>query len=267
MMKICIIGAGIIGSSIAKSLLLSNYGSEIVATDREVEKLKELKEFGARITLNNKKAADEATVVILSVKPKNVKNVLTEIQEEVKGKLVISVAAAISLESLKSLAPEARFVRAMPNVAVLVQESFTAYCFSSEITKEDRKIVEEIFGKMGKYIEVEETHLNAITGLSGSGPAYVSIIIEAMMYAGLKVGLPRKLSLLASTQTVIGTGKLILESKKHVAELKDMVVTPGGTTIEGIYQLEDSGLRTAIMRAVEAAMKKSEKISETINNQ
>ena len=266
-MKICVIGAGIIGSSIARSLLISKYGSEIVATRRRTEKLKELEELGATITSNNKEAAAKADIVILSVKPKDVKNVLTEIRNEVKGKLVISVAAAIPLESLRNFAPEARFVRAMPNLAVLVQESFTAYCMSPEVTREDRKRVEEIFGKMGKYTEVEEQHMNAITGLSGSGPAYVSIIVEAMMYAGLKVGLPRELALFASAQTVTGTGKLILESKRHVAELKDMVVTPGGTTIEGIYQLEDSGIRTAIMRAVEAAMKKSEKISETIKNQ
>ena len=266
-MKISVIGAGIIGSSIAKSLLLGKYGSEIFATRRRVEKLKELEELGATITSNNKEAAAKANVVILSVKPKDVKNVLAEIRDDIKGKLVISVAAAVPLESLKKIAPEARFVRAMPNVAVLVQESFTAYCVDPEITKEDRKRAEEIFGKMGKYVDVEEQHMNAITGLSGSGPAYVSIIIEAMMYAGLKVGLPRELALFASAQTVAGTGKLILESKRHVAELKDMVVTPGGTTIEGIYELEDSGIRTAIMRAVEAAMKKSEKISEAIKNQ
>lgn len=266
-MKVCIIGAGVIGSSIARTLLTTKYGSEIVATDLRTEKLKELEEMGATITSNNKEAAAKADILILSVKPKDVKNVLAEIRSEIKGKLVISVAAAIPLESLKGFAPEARFVRAMPNIAVLVQEAFTAYCTSPDVTKGDKKKVEEILGKMGKYMEVEEQYMNAITGLSGSGPAYISIIIEAMMYAGLKVGLPRDLALFASAQTVTGTGKLILESKRHVAELKDMVVTPGGTTIEGIYQLEDSGIRTAIMRAVEAAMKKSEKISEALKNQ
>lgn len=266
-MKICIIGAGIIGSSIAKSLLSSKHVSEIIVTRRRIEKARELEKLGAIVTSNNKEAATKADIVIISVKPKDVKNVLNEIRNDVKGKLIICVAAAVPLEFLKKISPEARFARAMPNVAVLVQESFTAYCVDSEVTQEDRKRVEEIFGRIGKYMEVEEQHMNAITGLSGSGPAYISIIIEAMMYAGLKVGLPRELALFASAQTVAGTGKLILESKRHVAELKDMVVTPGGTTIEGIYELEDSGIRTAIMRAVEAAMKKSEKISEAIRNQ
>jgi len=263
-MKISVIGAGIIGSAIARSLLQRKREWKIIATRRRVDKLKELEELGATITEDNKKAAREADIVILCVKPLDVKNVLKEIKEQVKGKLMISVAAAVPLQFLKEIAPETRFVRAMPNVAILVQESFTAYCADPDVTPEDKKRVEEIFSQMGKYLEVDEKYMNAITGLSGSGPAYLSIIIEALMYAGLKVGLPRDLALLSSAQTAVGTGKLILGTQKHLSELKDMVVTPAGVTIEGIYELEGSGIRTALMRAVEVATKKSEKITEAI---
>lgn len=265
-MKIAIIGAGTIGSAIARSLLRSRRGFKIIATRRRVEKLKELEKLGATVTSNNKKAANEADIIILCVKPLTVKGVLKEIKEQIKGKLVISVAAAIPLGFLKKIAPETRFVRAMPNVAVLVREAFTGYSVDSDVTSEDKKQVEEIFGYMGKYAEVDEKYMDAITALSGSGPAYLSIIIEALMYAGLKVGLPRDLALRSSAQTVVGAGKLILETKKPLSELKDMVVTPAGTTIDGIYELEGSGIRTAFMRAVEVATKKSEKITERIRN-
>lgn len=265
-MKIAIIGAGIIGSSIAESLLRSRRGFKVIATRREVEKLKDLEKLGATVTSDNKKAAKEAEIIILCVKPLNVKDVLNEIKEQVKGKLVISVAAAIPLSFMKKIAPEARFVRAMPNIAVLVREAFTGYAVDSDITAEDKKQLEEIFGHMGKHAEVDEKYMDAITALSGSGPAYLFIIMEALMYAGLKVGLPRDLALSSSAQTVIGAGKLILETKKPLSELKDMVVTPAGTTVEGIYELEGSGIRTALMRAVEAATKKSEKITECISN-
>lgn len=265
-MKIGVIGAGIIGSAIVRSLLKNKCGLGIIATRRRVEKLKELQELGAVVTSDNKRAAGEADIVVLCVKPADVKNVLKEIREQIRGKLAISVAAAVPLEFLKSIAPETRFVRAMPNVAVLVRESFTAYCADPDVTPEDKRMVEEILEIMGKYVEINEKYMDAITGLSGSAPAYLSIIIEALMYAGLKVGIPRELALISSAQTAVGTGKLILETKKPLSELKDMVVTPAGVTIEGIYELEGSGIRTALMRAVEVATKKSEKITERIKN-
>jgi pyrroline-5-carboxylate reductase len=148
----------------------------------------------------------------------------------------------------------------MPNVAVLVQESFTAYICDEDVTSEDKDKVKEILKVMGRYEEVEEKYMDAITALSGSAPGYISIIIEALMYAGLKVGLPREFSLYSSAQAVLGTGRLIMETKEHAAKIRDMVTTPGGTTIEAIYELEGSQIRPALMRAVEEATKKSEKI-------
>jgi pyrroline-5-carboxylate reductase len=152
----------------------------------------------------------------------------------------------------------------MPNIAALVQESFTAYCCDETFSGEEKEKVKQILDAMGVSEEVEEKYMDAITALSGSGPGYISIIIEGLMYAGLKVGLPRDLALYSSAQVVLGTGKLILETKEHPARLKDMVTTPGGTTIEAIFELEGSQIRQALMKAVEEATKKCEKIREEI---
>lgn len=263
---VAVVGAGVIGGAIVKSLLTRKHDGKVTATRREVGKLEELKNLGAITTGDNKKAARNSDIIFVCVKPNDVEKVLKEISEETEGKLVISTVATIPLEFYKSVVPKARFVRAMPNIAVLVQESFTAYCCDGDVTSEDKKKVKEIFDAMGSSREVEEKYMDAITGLSGSGPGYISIIIEALMYAGLKVGLPRELSLYSSAQTVLGTGKLALQTQRHVSEIKDMVTTPGGTTIEAIYELECSQIRPALMRAVEEATKKCQAIREKIIN-
>jgi pyrroline-5-carboxylate reductase len=259
---IAVIGAGVIGGAIVKSLLKSKYDGKIMATSKELEKLKELERLGAATPSDNKKAAKQSDIVFICVKPNDVRNILEEISKEIEEKLVISTAATIPLAFYKKIAPKAKFVRTMPNVAVLVQESFTAYCCDDDVTPEDKKKVKEILDVMGISQEVEERHMDAITALSGSAPGYISIIIEALMYAGLKVGLPRDLSFFSSAQSVLGTGKLILETGEHAAKIRDMVTTPGGTTIEAIYELENSQIRPALMRAVEAATKKCQKIRE-----
>lgn len=259
---IAVIGAGVIGGAIVKSLLKSGYEGKILATRREIEKLKELEELGAITTRDNKKAAKQSNIIFVCVKWNDLGNVLKEIRKEIEGKLVVFTAATIPLEFYKEIAPKARFIRIMPNVALLVQESFTAYCCDSDVTSEDKKKIEKILNYMGVCQEVEEKYMDAITALSGSGPAYISVIVESLMYAGLKVGLPRELALYSSAQTVLGTGKLILETQEHFARIKDMVITPGGTTIEGIYELEGSAIRTALMRAVEKATEKCAKIRD-----
>lgn len=253
---ISIIGAGVIGGAIARCLVRSGSFRRIIATRRRAEKLKPLSDLGVEVTTDNLRAAREGEIIIICVKPKDVSGVLRELREAVEGKLVISTAATIPLSIYRSTAPGARYVRAMPNIAALVGESFTAYCCDEMITERDRDVVKRIFETMGPCEEVEEGYMDAVTGLSGSGPAYIATIIEAMMYAGLKVGLPRELSLSSSAQAVLGTAKLILEGGLTPSEIKEMVTTPGGTTIEGLYQLEDGKVRTALMRAVEAATEK-----------
>jgi len=261
--RIAVVGAGTIGSAIVKSLLRKGF-ENIIATRRQADRLKELADLGATVSSDNKGAVAKADVVVLCVKPSDALRVLEEIKEEAAGKLIISVAAALPLQLLKMRAPRSRFIRAMPNMAVLVQESFTAYCVDGDVTAEDRERAEEVFEAMGRYREVAETYMDAITGLSGSAPAYLAIVVEALMYAGLKVGLPRDLALASSAQSLVGLGKLIQETGKHPAELKDLVVTPAGVTIEAIYQVESGGIRTAIMNGVEAATKKSQTIVEKV---
>ncbi|NJE00207.1 pyrroline-5-carboxylate reductase [Thermococcus sp. LS1] len=260
-MRIAVIGAGTIGGAVAKAL--AEAGHSVIATRRNTEKARWLEEHGVRVIRNNVKAAEWAEVVFIAVKPNKVAGILEEIEKAIRGKLVVSLAAGIPLRSLKRLAPKAKFVRAMPNIAILVKESFTAYT-SDGLTDEDIKTVESLFSSFGKCLQVEEEHMDAITGLSGSGPAYVSVFLEAMIYGGLRVGLSRDVAKLAAAQTLLGTAKLLLESENHPAEIRDMVITPGGTTIDGIFELEEGKIRTAIMKAVDAATKKSRILSVEI---
>ena len=263
--KIAVIGAGMMGSAIIKSLLKGEYIGKITAVDIQVEKLKDLEKLGVKVSSENRKAAEDADIVFIIVKPGDVEKVLKEIGKEIKDKLVISVAATVPLNFLKKNAPEARIVRVMPNLGALVQASYTAYCCGENVTVQDKEKVKTLLNMMGICEEIDEKYMDAITAISGSGPGYLSIIIEALMYAGLKVGLPRNIALTSAAQTVMGTGKLIIDLHEEPAKIKDMTTTPGGTTIEAIYQIEQSQIRPAIIRAIEEATKKSQTIREKLN--
>lgn len=263
--KIAVIGAGMMGSAIIKSLLKGDYKGKIVAVDIVQEKLKELESLGVKTSTDNKKAADNADIVFVIVKPGDVEKVLKEISKEIKKKLLISVAATVPLKFLRKNAPEARIVRIMPNLGALVQASYTAYCCEENVTSVDKEKVKTLLNMMGVCDEVDEKYMDAITAVSGSGPGYMAIIIEALTYAGLKVGLPRNIALASAAQTVMGTGKLVIDLKEDPAKIKDMTTTPGGTTIEAIYQIEQSQIRSAMIRAIEEATKKSQVIREKLN--
>jgi pyrroline-5-carboxylate reductase len=263
--KITVIGAGMMGGAIIKSLLKGRYQGKITAVDIQVEKLKEFEALGVRTSSDNKKAAGDADIVFIIVKPGDVENVLKEISNEIKGKLLISVAATVPLNFLKKNAPEAKIVRIMPNLGALVQAAYTAYVCESNVTLKDKEKVKTILNMMGICEEMDEKYMDAITAVSGSGPGYMSIIIEALTYAGLKVGLPRTVALTCAAQTVMGTGKLVLDLHKDPATIRDMTTTPGGTTIEAIYQIEQSQIRPAMIRAIEEATKKSQAIREKLN--
>ena len=261
-MRVAVIGAGMIGGAVAKALAES--GHEVFATRRNVEKAKWLEEYGVKVGNDNREAAEWAEVVFLTVKPNKVGKVLDEIHQTLQGKLLISLAAGISLGILKKLAPEAKIVRAMPNIAILVKESFTAYS-TEDLSGGDIETVESLFSAFGKCLRIDEEHMDAITGLSGSGPAYVSVFLESMIYGGLKVGLPREIARKAALQTLLGTARLLLESSDHPAEIRDMVITPGGTTIDGIFELEEGRIRTTVMKAIDAATKKSKILSTRLS--
>jgi pyrroline-5-carboxylate reductase len=261
--KIAIIGAGMMGGAIIKSLVRSGYKDRIIAADAATERLKEFKALGVEGTSDNRAAAAEADIIFVVVKPGDEEKVLKEISSEVKGKLLISSAGTVPLSFLKKTVPHAHIVRIMPNLAALVQASYTAFTCDKDVTPQDKAQVIELLNMMGVTEEVDEKYMDAITGLSGSGPGYLSIIVEALMYAGLKVGLPRNIALNSAAQTVLGTGKLILELKDP-AKVREMVTTPGGTTIAAIYELEGSNVRRALMRAVEEATRKSQLIREKL---
>jgi pyrroline-5-carboxylate reductase len=262
--RIAVIGAGMMGGAIIKSLLKSGYKGKITAADFMTEKLKEFQTLGVAVTADNKKAAAEGDIVFVSVKPGDMEKVLKGISKEVSGKLLVSVAATVPILFIKKNVPQARVIRIMPNIAVLVQAAYTAYCCDSDVTKQDKDKVKALLNTMGIAEEMDEKYMDAITGLSGSGPGYLSIIAEGLTYAGLKVGLPRNIAEKAAAQNMLGTAKLILDLPEHPAKIRDMVTTPGGTTIEAINEIEASQVRAALIRAVEAATKKSALIREKV---
>ncbi|MCW3982889.1 MAG: pyrroline-5-carboxylate reductase [Candidatus Bathyarchaeota archaeon] len=263
--KIAVLGAGMMGSAIIKSLLKGNYEGKITAVDIAPEKLSELEKLGVAVTADSNKAAAEANIIIVAVKPGDVERVLRGVSKEIRNKILISVAATVPLKFLQRNAPDSRIVRIMPNLGAMVQASYTAYCCEYNVTAEDKVKVKTLLNMMGICDEMEEKYLDAITAVSGSGPGYLSIIIEALAYAGLKVGLPRNVALNAAAQTVMGTGKLVVELKEDPSKIRDMTTTPGGTTIEAIYQIEQSQIRPAMIRAIEEATKKSQIIREKLN--
>ena len=262
--KITVIGSGMMGGAIIKSLVKGGYSGKITAVDIVLERLKEFEALGVKTSTDNKKSAASADIVFIIVKPGDVAKVLADIRDEIKGKLLISVAATVPLAFLKRHAAEAKIIRVMPNLGALVQASYTAYCCEQNVTAPDKEKVKTLLNMMGICEEIDEKYMDAITALSGSGPGYLAIIIEAMAYAGLKVGLPRNIALNCAAQTVMGTGKLVVDLHEEPAKIKDMTTTPGGTTIEAIYQIEQSQIRPAMIRAIEEATKKSQAIREKL---
>ncbi len=260
---VAIIGAGQVGSAAAQVLAKSGRW-RVIATRRHIDTVNYLERLGVRLSTNNKEAAKQADVIILAVKPNKAVAVLREIANEVSGKLVISFVAAITLDVLRSVAPKAEIIRAMPNIALIVKESFTAYSTSNNVREETKNLAERILAEFGEVARVDESLMDAVTSLSGSGPAYAATFIEALAYAGLKVGLSRDVALRSAARTLLGTAKLVLDLNLHPARVKEMVITPGGTTIEGIYHIEESGIRSSVMRAVDAASRRCKEITSAL---
>ena len=264
-MRVAVIGLGKMGEAIARALVAK--GFEVLGAD-VLEEKKRLEALGIKVYVNNNRAAAaEADVVLIAVKPGQVPHVLREIAGEVKGKLLISIAAGVPTSLIESLAPGARVVRVMPNICAWVREAAVAVAKGRTASKEDVKVAKGILAAMGRVVEVDERYMDAVTALSGSGPAYVFSFIEALVLGGLAVGLPRDVALKLAAQTVAGAAKMVLETGKHPAELRDMVTTPGGTTIEALKALEKSGFRGAVIEAVVKAYEKSKAISEVVSSQ
>ncbi|MBI5286200.1 MAG: pyrroline-5-carboxylate reductase [Deltaproteobacteria bacterium] len=261
------IGAGNMGEALIKGILTSKKVSpgQVVVSDKVKERLAFIAErYEVKVFSMNFEVARIADIIILAVKPNDIKVVIEEIGPDLnKNKLLISIAAGITLDYIRrELSHPVPLIRVMPNTPARVQEGAIGICPASDVSDEAMAVARAIFEAVGKVVVVEKEELmDAVTGLSGSGPAYIFLILEALSDGGVKVGLPRKTATLLAIQTVLGSARLALVSGKHLGELKDMVTSPGGTTIAGLKKLEDGGVRAAIMEAVEAATRRSRELS------
>jgi len=274
--KIGFVGGGNMAEAMIKGLLSAAFikAKNLMVSDVVAERLEYLhREYKIRVTADNRELAKASDILVLAVKPQVMKDVLSGIGDLVdEGKLVISIAAGIHIQVIEDhLNLEGRkkvgVIRTMPNTPALVQEGVTALAVSAHVSKADLKVAHRIFEAIGKTVDVEESQLDAVTGLSGSGPAYIFMIIEALSDAGVKMGLSREVSNILTIQTVLGSARLALDSGKHPGELKDMVTSPGGTTISGLHTLEAGGLRTTLMNAVEEATKRSIWLGQNAKNE
>ncbi len=263
--KIGFIGGGNMGEALIKGILKSGVSSRqaVFVSDIRSDRLKALqKSYGIKVCKDNLTAASQADIIILCVKPQNMEAMLSGLAPAVSGRhLIISVAAGIATDFIsrhfKSSIP---VIRVMPNTPALIGEGASALCKGRNATDSHLKLAQGIFSAVGKVVIVDESLMDAVTGLSGSGPAYVFLFIEALADAGVKMGLSRQVALLLATQTCLGSAKMIAETGEHPAKLRDMVTSPGGTTISGLHKLEAGRLRSALMDAVEAATKRSQEL-------
>jgi len=262
--KIGFIGAGKMATALAQGLIDAGVcsASQVMASDVEEGQRKMFeKETKGQTCFLNDELIKFSDVVILAVKPTHVTEVLAGIKRTLGNRLLISIAAGISISALEdALDSKARVVRVMPNTPALVRCGASAYAAGKNVSKEDLDTADEILRAVGLSFRVPEKMLDAVTGLSGSGPAYIFLVIEALSDGGVEMGLPRDVALKLASQTVLGAAKLALESGKHPGELKDMVTSPGGTTIEGLRALEEGKVRASFMNAVRAATEKSRKL-------
>ncbi|HEX9161163.1 MAG TPA: pyrroline-5-carboxylate reductase [Thermoanaerobaculia bacterium] len=262
------IGAGNMAEAMIRGLLRGGdfEKGQISASGPREERMKQLREkFGINATTDNAVPA-AAEIVVLSVKPQILSRVLDQIGSVISPEaLVISIAAGVPVAAIQSrLATGTRVVRAMPNTPALVDAAATAIARGEYARESDLDDARRIFDAIGITVTLEESLMDAVTGLSGSGPAYVFLILEALSDAGVKVGLSRRTSQLLAAQTVLGSAKLLLETNEHPGMLKDMVTSPGGTAITGLHTLEHGGVRTTLMNAVEAATRRSRELGEAL---
>lgn len=262
------IGCGNMGSSMIAGIVKSELANslDIICSNKSKEKLEELKnKYDIKIADNNKELANNSDIIVLSVKPNVYATVIEEIRDSIKENVIIvSIAAGKKIETVKELfrTDNIKVVRAMPNTPALVGEGMSALCGCSNTSEEDLKLICDIFNSFGKCELVPESLMDVVTGISGSSPAFIFMIIEALADGAVLEGMPRDKAYIFAAQTVLGSAKMVLETGKHPGELKDMVCSPGGTTIEGVASLEESGLRTSLIQAVKKAVQKSKSMSK-----
>ena len=264
--KIGFIGAGKMASAMIEGLLSKGLykKDEIIASCKsQTTKDRVSKELGIEVTTDVASVFKSADIVVLAVKPNQIEGILTtNIEANSTKKLLISIAAGIKITTLEKYVPDSRIIRVMPNVCCTVLESASSYTLGTKATKEDAQKVKEILEAIGIAFEVPEEKIDAVTGLSGSSPAYMFMVIDALADGGVLMGLPRDVALKLAAQTMLGSAKTVLETGKHPEDLKDSVCSPGGTTIEGVKVLEDYGMRAAFISAVQASAEKSKEMGK-----
>jgi pyrroline-5-carboxylate reductase len=266
--RIGFLGAGKMATALAKGWLAAGIAtpqgllaSDPLAAARDAWQ----RDVGVPIAPDNRRLVEAVDVVVVAVKPQNLAAVLAEVKPVVSGRhLVISIVAGATLQQIaRGLEPAIRVVRVMPNTPCLVGACAAAFSPGEAATEVDAELVEKMFRAVGVAHRVPEKLLDAVTGLSGSGPAFVAVMIEALSDGGVRMGLPRDVALALAAQTVLGTAKMVLDAGLHPGVLKDMVASPAGTTVAGLHALERGGLRAALMDAVEAATRRSEELGKT----
>ncbi|KAL5546505.1 hypothetical protein UlMin_006192 [Ulmus minor] len=262
--KLGFIGAGKMAESIARGVVRSGVlpASRIFTSHSNASRRDVFESFGVKVLPRNDDVVQESDVVIFSVKPQVVKNVVLQLKPQLsKKKLLVSIAAGVKLKDLQEWADNNRFIRVMPNTPSAVGEAASVMSLGGAVTEQDGDLIAKLFGSVGKIWKADEKLFDAITGLSGSGPAYIFLAIEALADGGVAAGLPRELALGLASQTVLGAASMATKTGKHPGQLKDDVTSPGGTTIAGIHELEKGGFRGTLMNAVVAAAKRSRELS------
>ncbi|MCB9599346.1 MAG: pyrroline-5-carboxylate reductase [Sandaracinus sp.] len=267
-LRIGVIGAGNMGTTILEGLLDAGAAdpSQLMASDPREARRKELSDRGVKTTASNLEVARFAQLLVLATKPQVFDRMLAEIAPGTGPEtLVVSIAAGIPIDAIETqLAPGTRVVRTMPNTPALVGAGATAIAPGAHVSEEDLATVEALFASVGITEVLDESLMDAVTGLSGSGPAFIFVIIDALSDAGVKVGLHRSTAQRLAAQTVLGAAKMLIETGEHPGQLKDMVASPGGTTIAGLHTLEAGGLRKTLMDAVENATLRSKQLGEEL---
>ncbi len=266
--RLAVLGAGKMGSTLARAWIASGVVERgaVVATARHAERLAAVgRELEVATTLDNREAARGADVVLLAVKPQGAEELLAELRDVLEPRqLVISILASVSTAFVEQrLAAPVPVVRAMPNTPALIGSGMTVLCGGRWATPEQLAVAGGAFERLGRALVLDEKHFDAVTGLSGSGPAFIYIVIEALAEGGVKVGLPRNIATELAAQSCLGAARMVLETGQHPALLKDAVTTPAGCTIDGILQLEEGGLRVTLIKTiVEASRRAGELLSK-----
>ena len=266
-LRVAILGSGKMGGILLQAFLKNNLVAveNIFATVQHADRAMALSaQFGVEVTTDNLAAAEQADVILLGVKPLQVPGLVEMIRPALTpDKVLLSFAASVKTRSIEEAAGcDLAVIRAMPNTPAMIGAGVTALCGGRFVTAEQMMVAQRIFQTVGRTVVVDEKHMDAVTGLSGSGPAFLYIIIEALAEAGVNVGLPRDVATLLAAQTTYGSARMVLETGYHPALLKDQVTTPAGCTVDGILELEEGGLRVTLIKAVKRAAIRAKELAE-----